>query len=189
MIHQIFLSDNPIPEQMAAFHEGIKNLHGAENVKLWRDDECATLAEEFGLKKLFNGFPHWVYKSDIARVLIIYKYGGWYLDMDIELLQPLPEPERFTIIAGQNYPIENAAFYAPANHPILKKYLYNLRFLKQMKGNPMHTLGRRALYRCFGLAPVKIMQLDEFGKYGTHHYMETWVESLQDVLNGHYIGL
>ena len=47
-------------------------------------DEIPYMREAYDAKK-------WAFVSDVARLLILYKYGGVYLDTDVELLKPLEE--------------------------------------------------------------------------------------------------
>lgn len=174
-IHQIWLSDNPIPESMEMYHKKIMSIHGTENLRLWKDKECLDLAKEFGLDETYNSWHHWVYKADIARVLIVFKYGGWYLDMDVELWKPLFEPDRFTIIQGYNYAIENAVFHAKPKHPILSRYIHRLTKLNTRRGNPINLTGRVAMRSCFGNSDINIISEEEFSEYGKHHYKNTWM--------------
>ena len=42
----------------------------------------------------------WAFVSDYARIEALYKYGGWYLDTDIEILKPLSPFEGKRLVMG-----------------------------------------------------------------------------------------
>lgn len=81
--------------------------------------------------------------ADLLRYLILYKYGGWYLDTDIILCKKLPIDEDYIFVTSPNkitgafasktpYHITNCAIYIKEiNSPIMRNlYEYILNDLK-----------------------------------------------------------
>lgn len=50
------------------------------------------------LHTLWNRIPHWVVKADISRYLLIYFHGGFYFDVDCEILKSIRIPENKSVV-------------------------------------------------------------------------------------------
>ena len=93
-LHFIFLSKTEtIPAAFAECHQRAKELHPAWEIKLYNEDDardilCNHLPE---LWPVYNSYRHNVQKSDILRVVLVYLFGGFYLDMDMFCLKSLDE--------------------------------------------------------------------------------------------------
>jgi len=92
-------------------------------------------------EETFNNFPHPIQRIDFFRCLAIYKYGGFYLDMDMEIhtsLTPLLDNEAVfpkewqqngdPILQeqGMQLLLGNYAFGAIPNHPFIKQIIDNI---------------------------------------------------------------
>ena len=62
-------------------------------INLSDDDQClAFVAKEFpDFLSCYLSYPPSILRADIWRVLVLYKYGGVYADIDVECLRPLDE--------------------------------------------------------------------------------------------------
>lgn len=68
----------------------------------------------------------WAFVSDYARVDILNRYGGIYLDTDVEVIRPLDELLRWELFCGfenMNWIAWGLAIGAVKGHPILKELL------------------------------------------------------------------
>lgn len=76
---------------------------------------------------MYEAYKHkkWAYATDYARLDVIYKYGGFYLDFDLELLRKLDELLSVDFVAGFGplRDIELAAFGAKKKSPIVRRML------------------------------------------------------------------
>ena len=89
------------------------------------------------LQKLWETIPHWIIKSDIARLLCIYFNGGTYLDCDCKIIKKFDTTPPVTLFVQSivdvkklgpreiKHPshavrIANYAFSSVAKHPFLK---------------------------------------------------------------------
>merc|ERR1719414_1295959 len=66
------------------------------------------------------------YVADLARDMFLYKYGGFYFDLDVialrnwdPLLAEYPNQMLAYAWAHENYP-NNAFLYCPAKHPVME---------------------------------------------------------------------
>lgn len=85
IIHQIWLG-SPLPKQYKKYQKSWRHHHPDWEYKLWTDADV----EAFQLhnKKLFDEAKNYGEKSDIFRYEILHRYGGVYIDTDIECLKP-----------------------------------------------------------------------------------------------------
>jgi hypothetical protein len=119
----------------------LKLLH-PEWDHLFFDDEAVTrfLADEFPqYQTLFDAFPYKIQKFDFFRYLAVYRFGGFYFDLDILLWEPLTELlgngsvfpfEELSLNSylrqrGMDWEIGNYAFGAMAGDPFLEKVIEN----------------------------------------------------------------
>ena len=86
IIHQIWLG-SPVPQQFNKYINSWKNNHPDWEYRLWADDDIVA----FGLynQEMYDEAENYGEKSDIARYEILERFGGVYVDIDFECLQPL----------------------------------------------------------------------------------------------------
>jgi mannosyltransferase OCH1-like enzyme len=89
LIHQTWKTDS-IPKKWHPFVNKVKILNPGWSYKLWTDQENDEFVKrEFPeFYQLFAGFPRKIMRADTIRYLIMYKYGGVYMDLDYEVLKP-----------------------------------------------------------------------------------------------------
>ena len=89
IIHQTYKSRD-IPRKYARYREGLIALHPGWEIKLYDDPACRQAVERH--------FPEFlpvydrasvIQRTDIFRVIAVYGEGGFYLDLDVECLNPL----------------------------------------------------------------------------------------------------
>jgi len=79
IIHQIWIGTRPVPYKWINTFERFARKHGWEH-KLWRDKDLEEL--DMINKEIYNKEKTYHGKADIARLEILYKYGGIYIDAD-----------------------------------------------------------------------------------------------------------
>ncbi len=67
----------------------------------------------------------WAFAADYARLDVLYEYGGFYLDMDVELIQSLGDLVSNAAVLGfsKSTTIDLAVLGAEPKHPLIKKLL------------------------------------------------------------------
>ena len=136
---------NTLPKQLEELSNKIKENN--PNFKyLFFDDNAIINFMKICMPEYIDFFvnlKHKIQQIDFFRYLVVYYYGGIYLDLDIDINHNLDElynnPEicKFPIelqnitdtiitIQGFNSLIGNYGFYAPKKHPFLKKIIDNI---------------------------------------------------------------
>ena len=84
ILHQIWIGPHKKPDiWMKTFSKDYIKLNPHWEYKLWNDDNISELFENFPLmKKIYDLEPTYNGKSDLLRYLILFKYGGIYIDAD-----------------------------------------------------------------------------------------------------------
>lgn len=89
VIHAIWFSDNPMPEKYRRCLESWKKHAPDFEIKIWTLDtykpkEC--LFFEQAVKD-----ENWAFASDYARADLLRRYGGVYMDLDVEMIRPIDD--------------------------------------------------------------------------------------------------
>lgn len=87
ILHRTLLYEEKFPSHLLPFIETSMKLHPGFIHVLWRERDVLEILspwEQQQYKKLIL-----IQKSDAARYAILRKYGGLYLDFDIDCLEPL----------------------------------------------------------------------------------------------------
>lgn len=152
IIHQTW-SDDPLPQILKYIRdENIKLLKdkGYEFI-LWTDEMILKLINENypNFYKIYNSAKTGVQRGDIARLMIIYHYGGIYIDLDILILKDIENiidftKDRFNIslepseqtkyIYNTDTYICNAFFASNKNNRFLHNLLFSIPETIDLRG-------------------------------------------------------
>jgi mannosyltransferase OCH1-like enzyme len=89
-LHHLWTSDNDFAPKFHAFRVSWMQQNPSWEFRLWRLDELPLHRfPKICSRMLTDPQLHWVLKSDIARWLIVWMYGGVYSDTDVECLRPM----------------------------------------------------------------------------------------------------
>lgn len=129
-IHQIWIGDNPLPTEWI---DTVKVFAAeyAYKYKLWTDASLKELRiDEFpGLKKLYTSFGgELAGRADILRLLILYKFGGIYIDADTVVMKP----EKFHTFLTKN---TSGVFFAWENLPAARTRKLGLGKIRRLVAN------------------------------------------------------
>jgi mannosyltransferase OCH1-like enzyme len=91
IIHQIWLQGkDKIPSSYHSCLKSVVKYTYNFNYILWDETDILVLLKQFPLYiEVYNKFTYMHQKIDFARYVILYVYGGIYIDMDVELIKPL----------------------------------------------------------------------------------------------------
>ncbi len=139
VIHQIWVGSKEIPENYQRFMKTWKAFHPDWDYKLWTDQDV----EDFPWKnkELFLKCTNPGMKSDIWRYEILYRYGGLYVDTDMECKRAFdPIHSRLEFYAGldneSSFVVANALIGSAANSKILNSLIHSLsKVSKTIDGN------------------------------------------------------
>ncbi|OCK73898.1 glycosyltransferase family 32 protein [Lepidopterella palustris CBS 459.81] len=145
IIHHVLLGMTTTPRNWESARAACLAMHPGYNSKLWTDAEAGDfVAREFpGMVKTWQSYPYTIQKADSLRYMIMYKYGGIFLDLDLHCLRSLDPLRQFSFVAPAARPmgISNGFFMASPHHPFLKALVENLpRFNIHWFGIPYATV-------------------------------------------------
>lgn len=138
--------------------------------------------------ELFGGFDFWVNKlnlknvhpgitSDVLRALIVNKFGGLYIDTDIELIKDPTELLDTSFLCGfENAPVIMGGFFGGIkNHSILNTIINSFK----PYGDDLERIG----WKLFSKTVVRLLDKnctvlgqDNTIKYYKHHMALSWLK-------------
>jgi len=92
-IHQIwFQGEDKIPPHLKEYHKTWVELNPNYEVLVWDEIKIDNLLTAFPDKKIvemYKNYKYMIQKIDLAKYIILYMYGGTYIDMDMKCLKSL----------------------------------------------------------------------------------------------------
>jgi FkbM family methyltransferase len=123
--HAIWVGSSELPSAFEATKASWTSRHPGWTFRLWRDADLRWLLNQ----GLFDRAPSPAQKADIARYEILRRYGGVYVDVDMECLRPLtPLLAETNFLAGR----QDQRFVAigilgsSPDHPLLEEAISRL---------------------------------------------------------------
>ena len=133
VIHQIWIGNNPLPTKYAFFQDTVKANNENWRYVLW--DESKIRSEKFADYDLYEKARTYAEKADIARYMILKKFGGVYIDVDTFCLRGLAPMLKYEFFAGiephnkSGYVhIANGIIGASKGHSVLN---YTLKIIRE----------------------------------------------------------
>lgn len=114
-IHQIWTGP-PLPAHLAAWVAGVKAMHPGWTHRLWTNETLGELDER--LPALIGKVVP-AALADLSRLIAVARFGGIYLDTDVEVLKPLGGLRGYRAFAARQRDgvVCNAVFGAEPDHP------------------------------------------------------------------------
>ncbi len=122
IVHYIWFGRNPYPEDVVRCINTWKEKLPDYEFRLWNEDNfdvhsCKFTEEAYANKK-------WAFVSDYVRLFVLFQYGGWYLDTDIEVVRSFAPLENNRMVFGTDEEGFLAALIgSEKQHPFLKRML------------------------------------------------------------------
>lgn len=89
VIHYFWASENPMPDYLRQCVESWKKFCPDYELVLW--DEKSYDVDQYTYTRQACDKKKWGYIPDVARLDILYRYGGIYMDTDVELIRNIDE--------------------------------------------------------------------------------------------------
>lgn len=101
LIHLVFLSKTEeYPKIFSRCIARIKELHPNWVIIIYNEDDAVEVIRKHApyLLPIYNGYGHLVQRADMFRMLILYLFGGFYMDMDMFCLQPMDNLRKYSLV-------------------------------------------------------------------------------------------
>lgn len=125
VFHQVWLGSDAMPEAVLAARQTWIARHPGWEFRIWRSEDLTWLRN----RVVFDRAETYAQKADIARYEIVLRFGGVYLDTDMECLRSIDELlSGCQFFAGREADgtIAIGIFGAAPNHPILRQVVTRL---------------------------------------------------------------
>ncbi|MCS3668069.1 mannosyltransferase OCH1-like enzyme [Salinibacter ruber] len=201
-LHQIWVGPKPIPDQQREWIQGWKEKHPDWKHHLWREEEVREHLPEEALA-FFEAAQSYAGQTDVARVWLVHKFGGVYVDTDFQCLRQIDELlhgcKAFTVVEGYDGKLMNGLFGTVPGHPFTETLIedWGRRFDPE---NPTQTgpLFFDDVVRGKKRSDVRIFEREIFApvtggdlhrletetesdwddSYAVHHYEQSWQEEV-----------
>lgn len=149
IIHQIwFQGSNSVPDKFIPKMAKIKSYHPDWTYIVWDDSSITKLIHNSQLLSTYNKFTYLHQKVDFAKYVILYKIGGIYIDVDVDIIKPLTslilENSEFDFIVSKinlnwfesmfccrkSYCLNNGIIISKAGEIVLAKLIKAITLLK-----------------------------------------------------------
>lgn len=123
ILHGFWFSGAEKPKQYQQCFESWSKFCPSYEIREWTTTNYDTTKHPFLRKAVELGA--WAFASDYARLDVLYHYGGFYLDMDVELIKPLDDLLHNSVVCGfsNSMTINLAVLGAKPHHPLVRKLL------------------------------------------------------------------
>jgi hypothetical protein len=136
-IHQILINDtNKLPDEFPEYHnicyKQIKNLYPNEEYHLYSGEEIEEIIKSNFEDDVFIAYKKlrpYSYKGDLARFCLLYLYGGLYVDLNVKLINTIPNLDIFKFFAfrdvikssKRSWSVATSIIFAAKKSKIMKK--------------------------------------------------------------------
>src|SRR5512139_267642 len=99
ILHQTWKSKTDIPEKFRHWRQSFFDLNPDLDYRFYDDADNRALLESCmpQLLDLYDSFPSEIFRVDMIRAVYLFKFGGFYADMDFQCLAPLAKMARSDI--------------------------------------------------------------------------------------------
>lgn len=137
IIHCCWLGTAKMPEEHVSYIEGWKKLHPDYEIILWDDAKFSAYYDESSFVKVCLDQKKYGFLSDYFRFTVLYKFGGIYIDTDVEVFKNLDEFLNCKMFMGFIFDssIGTALFGSEKENPLMLEWLHILESDFEKKGN------------------------------------------------------
>lgn len=124
IIHHIWVGPKPLPDDEKRWMQTWKDKHPDWEFKFWTNDNLPELPNNC-VQALKNYDKYPAFQADVIRYVVVLKYGGVYLDTDMECIKPCDHLfEGVEFVGLHPWPkvnwICNGFIGASPQHPVLR---------------------------------------------------------------------
>ncbi|KAL4225005.1 hypothetical protein ACF0H5_015700 [Mactra antiquata] len=193
IMHQIYAFKDPeLQEEHRLKREKWIKMHPNFTHKLWSADDVLKLikTEYPFLYRNYMSYHRWIQRSDVARYIVLYHYGGWYVDLDVTCLKSIDSLSALSYKSNQRVVLHETFPAGPSNdfigvtprHPFIRSLLNHLPTSNKwfvfphaqvmLSTGPTFVWGRLLNYKCQN--EVSVLKKDEYNKYFQINHDGSW---------------
>lgn len=204
LIHRIWL-DEPMPSDVARFGKAWQELHPGWVVRTWRDWDLPALRHQ----RWFDASTSPAQRADIARLELLQRHGGVYVDTDFEPLKRIDDlisEVRCFLASEDGRWVATGIMGAVPGHPFISdlvdgipgSILENPGAPPNRQTGPKYVSQRHARYAVAGsedpvvIFPPSLFYPYHFSEperrfesfpdaYAVHHWSDSWKEAREGV--------
>ncbi len=126
IIHHILIGDIDLDERPTwiTARDACLQWHPNYEYKFWNDSSAEQLIEKEypWFLETWKSYSYPIQRADSLRYLVLYHYGGIFLDMDLHCRRSLGPLRRFDFVSPAAYPVglSNGFLMVSARHPFIK---------------------------------------------------------------------
>lgn len=131
ILHQVWVGPDPFPQELVGYRESWRRHHPEWEMRLWTEE---SLPRDLVRPEVYERLRNPAERSDIIRLEVLFRFGGVYVDTDMECLRPidplLEEDVDFFVAGARGVKggrAHNAVIAAVSGHPVLERALRELR--------------------------------------------------------------
>jgi mannosyltransferase OCH1-like enzyme len=133
IIHQFWLSDDPLPDDLARAAQLVQQQHQGFRYTLWRSCDVKDILQNI-LGPTYDALPLIVLR-DLAAAAVLWQYGGVVVDLEAECVHPITsllplgdcligfEPPLAKTKGRRRLFLSSSVIAAIPSHPIIHSYL------------------------------------------------------------------
>ncbi len=154
IIHYFWIGGGTMPEEYRKNIEGWKRLNPDYEIRCWNEDNYDINSIPYMSEAYHAGKEYLMFATDYARMDVLYRYGGIYLDTDVELMRPLDDLlfNKGFVGEEENGQINSGSgIGAMPAHPMIKKLMmcYRDRHFLSDDGRPQRSYNTYYETKCF----------------------------------------
>ena len=125
IIHYCWFGGNPIPQELQQYIQGWKTMMSDYTFIEWNEDNFDIHINSF-VEDAYNNHKY-AFVSDYARLYALCKYGGFYLDTDMELRKRLDDFLDYDFVTGfeSEHVVSAGVIGACIQNPIVLEFMHH----------------------------------------------------------------
>ena len=190
VFHQIWLGPDPFPSAFARYQDSWLRHHPDWTLRFWTDDNPP---EGVPWPEVMDAERSPAERSDLLRLFLLERFGGVYVDTDMECLRPIDDLlEGVEVFAGELKPggrLNNAILGAVQGHPVLRRAVATARVQGDPDGGRFDKTASGSLFVDALLSTANEVtvfpaayfhpEADELdGAYAQHHMARSWKDEV-----------
>ena len=98
IIHYCWFGGQPLPEEVKKYIITWRRYCPDYEIRQWNEQNFDIIQNEY-CREAYEA-QKWAFVTDYVRLNVLYKYGGFYMDTDVEVCKSLENLRKYNAISG-----------------------------------------------------------------------------------------